>query len=83
MKKLFIGLLALILVLGIGTAVYASTSGNINNGTFEQMLPTMKQMHPDLTDQQRQDMFITCQTNSGTGMQQMMNHSQHHGSMMN
>ena len=82
MKKLIIGLMALMLVLGLGTAVYAATSSNSNHGTFEQMLPTMKEMHPDLTDQQLQDMFNTCQA-AGTGMQQMMNHSQHHGSMMN
>lgn len=82
MKKILIGLTAAALVLGIGTAVYAAAA---DSGLFEQMLPMMKQMHPNMTDQQLQDMFNSCHSNGngGTGMNGMMGSFQRGGGMMN
>ncbi|WP_223067985.1 FAD/FMN-containing dehydrogenase [Paenibacillus caui] len=84
MKKIWIGITASVLLMGIGTAgAYAASTGN-NNGTsadnskdfFEQMLPYGKQMHPNLTDEQIKKMHNICHDSNGTGMRQMMNHSQ-------
>jgi hypothetical protein len=93
MKKLWIGLMALVLVMGIGAAgVYAAAPDKDNNtnnsrGTFEEMLPYAKQMHPDLTEQEIKDMYNNCHANNGNGKgmgnRQMMNNSELHGSMMN
>jgi len=55
-RKIWLGLFALILVLAIGTTAFALE----NNGTFEQMQTYMKQVHPDLTDEQIQDMYQNC-----------------------
>lgn len=74
MKKLFIGLMGLVLVLGIGSGVYAATADN-STELFEQMLPFAKQMHPDISDQQIQDMYNSCHSNTGEGAKQMMNNS--------
>jgi hypothetical protein len=73
-KQLLIGLTAAVAVIGASSAVYAAQS-NHAIGSLEQMLPAMKQMHPNFTDQQLQDMFNSCQTNNGSGMQQMMNNN--------
>ncbi|BCG58821.1 hypothetical protein [Paenibacillus sp. URB8-2] len=63
-KKLWIGIGAIVLTLGIGTAVYAAEGGD---ATFQQMLPFMKKMHPSLSDQQLNDMHKSCgQHNSST-----------------
>ncbi len=86
MKKLWIGLSALVLVLGVGTAgAYAATANNDNNdsGFFEKMLPFAKQMHPNLSEEQIKKMHDNCSTSSGTGMSGMMQNSQYGGSMMN
>ncbi|AJS58618.1 hypothetical protein [Paenibacillus sp. IHBB 10380] len=93
MKKLWIGLAGLILVMGIGTAgVYATApeqDNNTNNskGTYEEMLPYAKQMHPDLTEQEIEDMYTNCHANNGVGNgignRQMMNTSASRGGMMN
>lgn len=78
MKKLFIGLITLVLILGIGTSVYAANTDN-GTGFFEQMLPFAKQMHPDLTDQQIQNMYDACHK----ARKQMMNNSEFRGNRMN
>lgn len=89
MKKVWIGLAGLILVMGIGSAgVYAATpntlTDNDNSGdTYEEMLPYAKQMHPNLTDQQIENMYNSCHTNNGEGNRSMMNNSQLRDSMMN
>ncbi|MDT3425773.1 hypothetical protein J2Z22_001292 [Paenibacillus forsythiae] len=62
-KKLWIGIGAIVLTLGIGTAVYAADTGS---KTFEQMLPFMKKMHPNLTEQQLNDMHKSCEEHSGS-----------------
>lgn len=68
-KKLWIGLGAIVMTLGIGTAVYAADAGS---ETFQDMLPFMKQMHPKLSDQQLQNMHSACE-----------NHNANAGAMMN
>ena len=82
-KKMLITLTALVLVLGVGTAAYAQGEGNFN---FGQMLPYMKQMHPDLTNEQLQDMYESCHGTGGSGASQNfehMNPNQMNRSMMN
>ncbi|QSF47438.1 FAD/FMN-containing dehydrogenase [Paenibacillus tianjinensis] len=86
MKKLWICLTALILVMGIGTAgAYAATANNDNNdrGLFEKMLPFAKQMHPNLSEDQIKKMHDNCSNSSETGMSGMMQNAQHGSSMMN
>lgn len=74
MKKKIIAGLVLLLVLLAGTA-YAATDGFYN---FEDMLPFMKQVHPDWSDQDLQDMYNACHGDNGavpsnTGYQMMTN----------
>lgn len=69
MKKIWIGLAAAAMVLALGTAVYAATDKDTG---FKQMLPQMKQMHPDVSEQQLQEMYNNCNSN-GNGMSGMMN----------
>jgi len=89
MKKRWIGLAALVLATGIGTAgaYAASADGNTGAGKdfFERMLPFAKQMHPDLTDQQIERMYNSCRNGSGSsaGSRSMMNNAEWRGSMMN
>lgn len=86
MKKLWIGLSALVLVMGIGTAgAYAATANNDTNGSsfFEKMLPFSKQMHPNLSEDQIKQMHDNCSTSNGTGMSGMMQNSQYSRGMMN
>jgi len=86
MKKLWIGLSALVLVMGIGTAgAYAATANNDknNSGFFEKMLPFAKQMHPNLSEEQIKQMHENCSTSSGNGMSGMMQNSQYSRGMMN
>lgn len=60
MKKKLISLgLVAVLVLGIGNAVYAS-NGSENGWSFEGMLPFMKEMHPDMDEQQMEQMYQNC-----------------------
>lgn len=88
MKKIWMGVIAVVLVMGVGTAAYAASAGN-NNGKgsnpsfFERMLPVAKQMHPNLTDQQIKDMYNNCQSPEGAGMKQMMSGTRANGGMMN
>ncbi|ULO08580.1 FAD/FMN-containing dehydrogenase [Paenibacillus sp. 19GGS1-52] len=82
MKKLGLAIIALVLVMGIGTSVYAASTDK-GESFFERMLPIAKQMHPDLTDAQIKDMADNCQKNNGTGTGSMMNNSSNRGSMMN
>ncbi|MEX2415760.1 MAG: hypothetical protein WD424_06425 [Paenibacillaceae bacterium] len=66
MKKIMIGILMIALVLTLGSAVYAE-SNDEGQGTFNfgQMLPFMKQVHPDLTEQQLKDMHNNCHGTNG------------------
>lgn len=68
MRKIWIVLAAVALVLALGTAVYAATDKDTG---FKQMLPHMKQIHPDVSEQQLQEMYNNCNSN-GNGMSGMM-----------
>jgi len=81
-KKVWLGVATLVLVMGIGTSVYAA-SADKDESFFEKMLPFAKQMHPDLSDTQIKDMVDNCQSGKGNGMTQMMNNSKGHSNMMN
>ncbi|MNC46193.1 hypothetical protein D3C76_1180790 [compost metagenome] len=88
MKKIWLGLITAVLIMGIGTAgVYASSVDNNkssdNEGFFEQMLPFAKKMHPDLSDQQIKEMFNNCHNGDGTGAKGMMGNFSGRNSMMN
>jgi hypothetical protein len=86
MKKLWIGLSALILVMGIGSAgAYAATvnKGENNSGVFEKMLPFAKKMHPSLSDEQIKNMVDLCSDSNGSGMSRMMHDPQSGKGMMN
>lgn len=68
MKKMVVGLLAAGLVLGAGTAAVFAEGNGDGEGTinFGQMLPFMKKMHPDLSEQQLKDMYNSCHGTGGT-----------------
>lgn len=85
MKKLWIGLSALVLVMGIGSAGAYAAANNDNNdsGFFEKMLPFAKQMHPNLSEEQIKEMHGNCNTSGGTGMSGMMQNTQNSRGMMN
>ncbi|MBG9791964.1 FAD/FMN-containing dehydrogenase [Paenibacillus dendritiformis] len=86
MKRVWLGISALVLVMGMGAAgAYASSADNNPGGNrsgFEQMLPFAKRMHPDLSDQQIEQMYNSCHNGNGMG-RGMMSNSQWRGSMMN
>lgn len=76
MKKVFGGLLATVLALGIGTAAFADGNGN---GTFEleDMIPFMQESHPDWSEDDVEQMYNSCHSD-GEGVensfyQNMMN----------
>lgn len=66
MKKQWVaGALAVVLALSIGTAV-ARAEGS-QNGFWQDMLSYMKLAHPDLSEQQLNQMVQYCQSQAGTG----------------
>ena len=69
MKKLLIGLVSLGLVLGIGTSVYATAGDGFQS--FREMVPFMQQMHPDMSEEQLENMYNSCHGENG-GMHGMM-----------
>ncbi|CAH0117948.1 MULTISPECIES: FAD/FMN-containing dehydrogenase [unclassified Paenibacillus] len=85
MKKLGIGLGALLLVMGIGSVgAYAASINNGNNsGFFENMLPFAKQIHPDLSNEQIEQMYNYCNNSNGAGMSGIKRNSQFRAGMMN
>lgn len=66
-KKMVISVVALALVLSVGTVAYAQGEGSFN---FGQMLPHMKQMHPDLTTEELQDLYNSCHGTGGSSASQ-------------
>ncbi|OKP92988.1 FAD/FMN-containing dehydrogenase [Paenibacillus sp. P32E] len=82
MKKIWLGIIALVLVMGIGTSVYAASNDD-GQSWFENMLPFAKQMHPDLTDSQVKDMVNHCRSGQGTNTSGMMDRTSGRGGMMN
>ncbi|WP_019908846.1 hypothetical protein [Paenibacillus sp. HW567] len=81
-KKIWLGIAALVLVMGIGTSVYAAGADN-GQGWLEKMLPFAKQMHPGLSDDGIKEMVNNCRENQGTGMGGMMGNSSGRSGMMN
>ncbi|MBW4839152.1 MAG: FAD/FMN-containing dehydrogenase [Paenibacillaceae bacterium] len=78
MKKLGLGIAALVLVMGMGAAgVYAAGANNgaenDSNEGWDWMLPYAKQMHPNLTDEQIKEQINNCHGQNGTGTSGMMN----------
>ena len=81
MKKLAISLLSAAFILGAGTAVFAASNSNSDNGvTFDKMLPSMQKMHPEATKAELKDMYKGCHEENGmmngtngTDMKNMMN----------
>jgi hypothetical protein len=61
-KKVWAGLSALVLIFAVGTSAYAIGS----DWSFDKMLPYMKQMHPNFTDEQFETMYRSCHGENGT-----------------
>ncbi|MBD8069270.1 hypothetical protein [Bacillus sp. PS06] len=65
MRKLAIGILTTAMVIGAGTATFASGDGE---GVFnlEKMKPYMQKMHHDFSETQLKDMFESCHGENGS-----------------
>ncbi|MGZ9585177.1 hypothetical protein [Paenibacillus marinisediminis] len=60
---------AAVLTLGIGTAAYAA---GVGPSTFNDMLPFMKEMHPNLNDSELEQMYNNCHQRAGNADTQGM-----------
>ncbi|GAA0135187.1 hypothetical protein YSY43_20270 [Paenibacillus sp. YSY-4.3] len=60
---------AVVLTIGIGTAAYAAEAGP---SAFRDMLPFMKEMHPNLNDSQLEQMYNSCHQREGNAASQGM-----------
>ncbi|WP_152394254.1 hypothetical protein [Paenibacillus guangzhouensis] len=58
---------ASVLALGIGTAAYAAEVGP---GNFREMLPFMKEMHPNYNDTELEQMYNNCHQSGGNSNNQ-------------
>lgn len=65
MRKFAIGILATAMIIGGGTAVFASGDGE-GVFNFEKMKPFMQKMHPDFSDTQLKEMFESCHGENGS-----------------
>lgn len=74
MKKFISGLLVLVSAFVLATAVFAANKND--NNDWKEMLPMMKQMHPNLSEEQLQKMYEQCRNtkNMDQMMDQMMEH---------
>jgi hypothetical protein len=70
MKKLISGLFVLVSAFVLATAVFAANKNN--NNDWKEMLPMMKQMHPNLSEKQLQKMYEQCRNNGDKMMEHMM-----------
>lgn len=61
-KLLSIGTV-IVLAFGIGNAVYAH-SGSGSGWNFQEMLPFMKEMHPDMGELEMKEMYQKCHGSS-------------------
>lgn len=80
-NKFLAGIGVAVLTIGLGTAVY----GDVNEWSFRDMLPFMKQMHPEASEQQLNDMYESCHGNNGVMMRdggQSSRDTMHDGYMM-
>ncbi|WP_017434101.1 hypothetical protein [Saccharococcus caldoxylosilyticus] len=80
MKKLISGLFILVSAFMLATAVFAANKDD-NNG-WKEMLPMMKQMHPNLSEEQLQKMYEQCRNNGEKMMEHMMNYDRINQQMM-
>ncbi|MCF3942275.1 hypothetical protein [Oceanobacillus alkalisoli] len=62
-KKLISGGLVIVLALGIGNVVYAH-GGSDSGWNFQEMLPFMKEMHPEMDKQKMKEMYQKCHGSS-------------------
>jgi hypothetical protein len=71
-KKLIAVITATSLVLGIGSVALANSDNEVfENFNFKEMLPFMQEMHPDLEEEQLEEMYNRCHGEGGM-MQGMM-----------
>ncbi|OIJ15649.1 hypothetical protein BKP35_01245 [Anaerobacillus arseniciselenatis] len=63
-KKLIVAITTTALVLGLGTVTLANSDSEVF-GNFKDMLPFMQQMHPDLNEDQLEQMYIACHGENG------------------
>ncbi len=80
MKKKWIGLAVLLLILSIGAVAFAQNADG--TWSFNDRLPFMKKMHPDMSDQELEQMFNNCQEENGmrNGMHRGMHNRMMHDS---
>jgi len=60
-KKTWLILAGLVFAFTVGSTAFALEK----DWTFEDMLPHMKQVHPDFSDQQLKDMYNSCHGKNG------------------
>lgn len=65
-KKIIAAITATTLVLGIGTVALANSDSEVfDNFSFKNMLPFMQQMHPDMDEEQLEEMYNSCHGEGG------------------
>ncbi|MCT8137734.1 hypothetical protein H1D32_08160 [Anaerobacillus sp. CMMVII] len=64
-KKMIAAVTATALVLGIGSVALANSDDVFENFNFKDMLPFMQEMHPDLEDEELEEMFNRCHGEDG------------------
>lgn len=62
-KKIISIVITSILVLGIGNVVLAQGNSTDNSRSFKNMLPHMKEVHPEMNEQQMEQMYQDCHGN--------------------
>ena len=80
MKKLISGLFVLVSAFVLATAVFAANKND--NNDWKEMLPMMKQMHPNLSEEQLQKMYEQCRSNGNKMMKHMINYDRVNQQMM-
>lgn len=87
-KKLMAVITTASLVLGIGTIAMANSENEVfENFNFHEMLPFMQKMHPDMNEEQLEEMYNRCHGEDGmmNGQMDGMMNGNHQGmkNMMN
>lgn len=59
-KKILSIAITSILILGLGNVVFAHGGGSDNDWSFQELLPHMKEMHPEMNEQQMEQMYQSC-----------------------
>lgn len=74
MKKWILAMVttSLVLVAGIGGALASDLPKDPSSWTFEDMLPFMKKMHPNMDEKALKGMFDSCHKNGGMMNSSMM-----------